>query len=134
MNYGDLYEMRCAIVLHAFRVIGRRPVPDLKKGPPKRLAVQDALVERVSGDNVGAEDMQHGDEGGSGKATGVYSAGVCGCGGRLCSKHGISLSVYLSKCVPVENVSLEKVAWECVFVTKELKEMLPNHFRFLCYY
>ena len=132
MNYGDLYEMRCAIVLRAFCFIGRRPVPHVMKGPPQRLSVQDASVERVPGKDVGAKDMQRGVEGGLGKATGVDSAGVCGCGGRLCSKHGISLSVYLSKCVPVENVSLEKVAWECVFVTKELKEMLPNHFRFLC--
>ena len=78
--------------------------------------------------------MQRGDEGGSGKATGVDSAGVCDCGERLCSKHGIYFSVCLSKCVPVENMSLAKVAWECLFVTKEPKEMLPNHFRFLCYY
>ena len=45
MNYGDLYEMRCAIVLRAFGVIGRRPVPDVRKGPPQRLSVQDASVE-----------------------------------------------------------------------------------------
>ena len=95
-------------------------------------AVQDASVERVPGDDVEAKDVQRGDEGGSGKATGVDSAGVCDCGGRLCSKHGIYFSLCLSKCVPVENVSLAKVARECVFVTKDPKEMLPNHFRFLC--
>ena len=134
MKYGDLYEIRCAIVLRAFRVIGRRPVPDVMKGPPQRLSVQDASVERVPGKDVGAKDVQRGVEGGLGKATGVDSAGVCGSRGRLCSKHGISFSICLSNFVPVENMSLAKVSRECVFVTKELKDMTLNNLRFLCYY
>ena len=69
-----------------------------------------------------------------GEVPGKGEASGCNCGGRLCSKHGISFSTCLSKCVPVKNLSLSRVAQECVFVTMELHEMEPNHLRFLCYY
>ena len=55
--------------------------------------------------------------------------GVCAHarGKQICLKHGISISICLSKRIPEEILSLEMVGRECVFVTKELKEMEPNH-------
>ena len=49
MNYGDLYDMRCAIVIRAFRIVERCTVPEGLSGPPaessKRLlcSIQDTL-------------------------------------------------------------------------------------------
>lgn len=49
--------------------------------------------------------------------------------------HGISFSVCILACVPVKVTLLERIAWECLFVNLEVKDMAPNHMRFLyCYY
>mmetsp|Transcript_54120 Transcript_54120/g.114984 ORF Transcript_54120/g.114984 Transcript_54120/m.114984 type:complete len:337 (+) Transcript_54120:163-1173(+) len=131
LNYGDLYDMQCAIVLRAFRVIGRRPVPEACKGAPVRLSVKNISGGDDAGNDLGG-DTTTGDDGADNVSN--DSMGACDCNGHICSKHGISFSICIAKCVPVENLSLEKVARECVFVTKDLKDMAPNNLRFLCYY
>ena len=132
MNYGDVYDMQCAVVLRSFRIIGRRPVPESCKGAPTRLSVGAA---DARGEGVAAADAKN-DEGDvvCGEDEGEESGGACGCGGRLCSIHGVSLAVCLSDSVPVKNVSLERVARECVFVNREMNKMAPNQRRFLCYW
>jgi len=56
------------------------------------------------------------------------------CTGNLCSKHGIAFAVCLVGSVPIKNVSIGKVARECVFVDRELKDMANNLKCFLLYY
>ncbi|KAL7536485.1 hypothetical protein ACHAXR_007194 [Thalassiosira sp. AJA248-18] len=105
MNYGDMYDMRCAIVLRDFNVIGRQPVPSMFLGPPlKRLKVEAKELDTSIDENVQPTIECSKD-----------------CTGQLCSQHGIDFSVCLTKCVPIESVSLARVA--SVFVTKELKDM-----------
>ncbi|KAL7547980.1 hypothetical protein ACHAWF_017086 [Thalassiosira exigua] len=117
MNYGDMYDMRCAIVLREFRIIGRRPVPGDLKVAPARLTVEASATH--------AQDAKVGD---------CCFHQPYKCSGELCSVHGIDFAVCLTKAVPIENVSLPKVARECVFVTKELKDMDNRNKRFLLYY
>ena len=137
MDYGDLYDQRCAIVVRSFRVLGRGPVPPgISKGPPQRLSVKEDLGGRAPGE--GHDDVGSAEGGGASQnAKGVSreeGADACDCRGQLCSKHGVSFAVCVSKCVPVEKLSLTRVARECVFVDRELKNMEPNHLRFLCYW
>ena len=65
----------------------------------------------------------------------VRAKNVClGCNGNLCSQHGIDFAVCLTKCIPLESISLQRVARECVFVTKAFKDMQNRNKRFLLYY
>ena len=120
MNYGDMYDMRCAIVLRQFTIIRRLPVPSGSVGPP----VERLKVDRFKSD-VDISTMKCNDK----------STVKCKrCVGQICSKHGIDFTICLAKCVPIRNVSLSKVARECVFVNKELKDMSNKNKRFLLYY
>ena len=121
MNSGDMYDMRCAIVLREFQLVGRLPVPITSGPPAKRLKVE-ALEEKKAVDEEVAID----------EPTTTKSCIQCSC--KLCSSHGISFSTCLSKCIPIEGISLARVAKECVFVTKELKDMNSSNKRFLLYY
>ena len=128
--------MRCAIVLRDFEVLGRMPVPaDLKTGPPaKRLKVEELDLDNVSSKGVDEDAESKGvDEDAEDK---VSTPTVCStkCSGSKCSKHGISFSVCLAKCVPIHGVSLSRIAKECVFVTRQLKDMTNKDKRFLLYY
>jgi len=125
MDYGNLYDMRCAIVLRDFEIIGRRPVPSDLKGPPKRLSVEGytKIHDR--------SDKEEPDANAAGECVGKQSKE---CTGDLCSKHGIAFAVCLARSVPIKNVSIAKVAKECVFVDRELKDMANNHKCFLLYY
>ena len=120
MNYGDLYDMRCAIVLRDFAIICRRSVPSdiMLTGPPERLKV----VNKTSQSTVGKGD----------KAS--TNKNDCKCNGNLCSKHDIDFAVCLATCIPLADISLERIARECVFVDRELKDMENRHKRFLYYY
>ena len=110
MNFGDLYDDRCALVLRDFSVLCRRPLPIQMNGPPERLKVAEIVSKPAA------------------------TVSNCKCTGNLCSQHGIDFVVCLTKCVPISGLSLEKIARECVFVNKELKDMKNNNKRFLLYY
>ena len=115
MDYGNLYGMRCAIVIQDCRIIVRRTVPEgISSRPPERLTV-------VRKPLLSNETKSNG-------------KGCNGCTGNLCSTNGLHFVVCLSKCVPIEKVCLEKVASECVFVDRDLKDMEMRHKRFLVYY
>ena len=120
MNYGDMYDMRCAIVLRQFTIVGRLPVPSRLVCPP---------VERLKVDGFKSDDEILAVEC---KDQSSIKCNRCTC--QLCSKHGIDFTICLAKFVPIHSVSLSKVARECVFVNKKLKEMSNKNKRFLLYY
>lgn len=120
MNYGDLYDMRCAIVLRDFAIITRQGVPTDSKGPPERLKVAKSTPSQSTSAN--AVDKSSTNKNG------------CICHGNICSKHDIEFVVCLTKCIPLDSISLERIARECVFVDRELKDMENRHKRFLYYY
>lgn len=126
MNYGEMYDERCAIVLRDFVILCTRPVPSERSGPhTKRLKVENKTDEENNNDS--SNNANDETESPSMKCNNT-------CSGQLCSKHGLNFSVCLAKCVPIEGISLARVAKECVFVTKEFKDMTNKNKRFLLYY
>ena len=119
-NYGDLHDMRYAIVLRDFTIISRQAVPTNAKGHPERLKVTKTAAPQSASAN--AVDKE------------ITSKNGCDCYGNTCSKHDVEFVACLTKCIPLENVSLERIARECVFFDREPKYMENRHKLFLCYY
>ena len=118
-NYDDQSDLRCALVAQSFERVGYQPID---AGIYKNLHLNYTVQETTE------------------KATqscakpAAKPAPGCNCGGKLCSKYGLSFIVCLTECIPVESISLELVIRDCVFATKTLEEMTNSDKRFLLYY
>lgn len=136
-RYDDDSERKMAIVVRDFEVVGQQPLPPEAKGVPKDRVKPVASIRRkrakssrqtYNTQNKGRND--HANEN-----TDEYPNNKrCECNGEQCSKHGVEFVMCLTKCVPVETVSLALVARDCVFATRALNEMSPSDKRFLLYY
>ena len=129
-NYTDMTNMQCAIVIRDFSTIGRMPVPPECVGPPQdRLDVKSKTEEGKEYNSINTTEETL-----SKSNNEVQDISPEKCGGRFCSNHGIDFIACICKCVPLESISKERVARECVFATKDYKDMNNKNKRFLLYY
>merc|ERR1711862_264077 len=93
---GDCEDLRCAMIAKDIEVVGYQPLSDEKSSNRPRLAVKVRTVKRhkISSDAGAAHN--------------------CHCDGRCCSKHGVDFVVCITECIPVNSISLELVARDCV--------------------
>ena len=118
-SYENTEDMRCCIVMRKFKVVGHRPLQDELHGRPLKRA------KSIKKENAKA---------GIPAPTEANPPGVCKCNGELCSKEGVEFVVCITKCIRPESISLPMVARDCVFATREVRDMSPNDKRFLLYY
>ena len=120
-NYEDSNDTRCAIVIKNFEIIGKRDVPEdlLMGGGSKKVIKQKKRKAMKMLPTTGTDPSE--------------KEQPC-CDGSRCSKHGVSFDLCLCQLIPPDAVPLPIVARECVFTTMEVKDMQPNHKRFLLYY
>ncbi|KAL7545350.1 hypothetical protein ACHAWF_015516 [Thalassiosira exigua] len=121
-RYSDDSEKRCAIVVRQFEVVGRHQLTEEQRGPPKNRVKPEKGKLSVQPQKKKARHHT------------VSSLPSCSCNGELCSQHGVEFITCLTRCIPVQSVSLPSVARECVFVTKKHADMTPRDKRFLLYY
>lgn len=147
-RYDDNSEQKMAIVVRDFEVVGQQPLPPEAKGVPNDRVKPVASIHRKKakssrqtysyntqnkGNNHNSQ--KKGNDDNANEKTDEYPNNKkCECNGEQCSKHGVEFVMCLTKCVPVESVSLALVARDCVFATRSLNEMSPSDKRFLLYY
>ena len=123
-NHEDRSDSRSAIFVQEFKIVGQNPVPDESLvGPTQSKHVVPANAKK----KVSHKKKKQ-------RSDAEASITLCECTGNLCSKNGVEFLTCLATFVPVKFISLELVARECVFATKELSDMLPNKEKNVCYY
>ena len=114
-RYEDGEDLRCAMIAKDIEVVGYQPLSDEKSSERPRIAFKVKVKRQKISSDAGA-------------------AHNCQCGGRCCSKHGVDFVVCITECIPVNSISLELIARDCVFATREVGEMSNSDKRFLLYY
>jgi hypothetical protein len=119
-NYEDHQDLKCALVVHHFDLIGSRPVTKKYDGLPPV-----ALPPIMLPPPMKKEKKAH--------ASTTEAISDIEFDGSICSMYGVSFVQCVSKCIPVDSRDLENIAQECNFVTCPVKEIDPSRKRNLLY-
>ena len=119
-------DTRRAIALHDFEVAGRGPMPaNLTGSPNKRVK-----AEKLDSDNMSSDRLEKGTY----RNTITTSASSTACGSNYCSKHSISVSILLAKCIPIIGIHLSRVSKDCALVARNMKDIKSKDETFLLHY
>jgi len=119
-SYEDHSDQRCAIVVREFKVVGSHPLSDEAAARPKKRAKPALAAMKLKKEAL--------------KNRAQKTGAACACSGEQCSRYGVDFIACITACIPVSSVSPAMVARECVFATKEVKDMSQSEKRFLMYY